>query len=148
MIILKRLYNFNLPKCQMVQIYVLYIRSITEQSSVVWSSSITEVEACALERIQKVALKIIYQNEYISYQNALSKANLQTLSQRRKILLYRFGVKTLENPKTLHMIRRNKPNKLLRKHEHFTVDQARTTRLAKSTLNTIAHMLNEDSQMS
>ena len=71
MIILKRLYHFNLPKYQMIQIYILYIRSITEQSSVVWSSSITEDEVCALERTQKVALKIIYQNEYISYENAL-----------------------------------------------------------------------------
>ena len=56
--ILRRLYSFNVPKKQLVQIYMLYIRSVTEQSSVVWSSSITEEESEALERTQKVALKL------------------------------------------------------------------------------------------
>ena len=44
MSILRRLYEFNVPQKQMVQIYTLYVRSITEQSSVVWSSSITQDE--------------------------------------------------------------------------------------------------------
>ena len=71
MTILKKLYEFNVPKTQLVQIYMLYIRSVTEQSSVVWSSSITLEESEALERTQKVALKIIYQSDYISNKNAL-----------------------------------------------------------------------------
>ena len=65
MSILRRLYEFNVPQKQMVQIYTLYVRSITEQSSVVWSSSITQDESCALERTQKVALKIIFRGEYV-----------------------------------------------------------------------------------
>ena len=63
--ILKKLYDFKLPKSQLIQIYMTYIRSVTEQSSVVWSSSITGEESEALERTQKVALKIIYQKDYI-----------------------------------------------------------------------------------
>ena len=44
---------------------------MTEQSSVVWSSSITTEDSDELERTQKVALKIIYRHEYESYENAL-----------------------------------------------------------------------------
>ena len=140
--ILRRLSSFNVPKKQLVQIYMLYIRSVTEQSSVVWSSSITEEESEALERTQKVALKIIYQTEYLSYSNALFLANLPTLVRRRETLLYNFGVKTFKNPKTTHFIRRNHHSKILRNQEVFTVEHARTTRFAKSALNSIAHMLN------
>ena len=81
--ILKKLYEFNVPKTQLVQIYILFIRSVTEQSSVVWSPSITEEESSAIERTQKVALKIIYKHEYISYENALALSKLLPLVKRR-----------------------------------------------------------------
>ena len=141
--ILRRLYEFNVPKPQLIQIYILFIRSVTEQSSVVWSSSITEEEDKALERTQKVALRIIYRQEYNSYTHALELSKLQTLAERRQVLLHRFAFKTLKNPKTTNMIRKNKQTKTLRYTEKFTVDKARTTRLANSSLNAIAHLLNK-----
>ena len=143
--ILRKLYDFNVPKAQLIQIYMLYIRSVTEQSSVVWSSSITEEESNALEGTQKVALRFIYRNEYISYDNALNLSKLLPLSKRRENLLYKFALKTFKNPKTSYMIRLNEPTRTLRNHEKFTVDNARTTRLANSTLNRIAHLLNNKS---
>ena len=91
MTILKKLYDFKLPKSQLIQIYMTYIRSVTEQSSVVWSSSITGEESEALERTQKVALKIIYQKDYISYENALFLANLPALAKRRENLYIVLG---------------------------------------------------------
>ena len=145
MSILRKLYEFNVPKAQLVQIYILYIRSITEQSSVVWGPSITEEESSALERTQKVALRIIYRHEYISYDNALHLSKLLPLVKRREQLLKKFAFKTWKNPKTTQMIRLNVPNRVLRKQEKFRVDNARTTRLANSTLNKIAHLLNKRS---
>ena len=59
MIILRNLYKFDVPVDDLLEIYVLYIRSVVEQSAVVWHSSITKGEQRDLERIQKVALKII-----------------------------------------------------------------------------------------
>ena len=59
MTILRNLSNFNVPEQDLIHIYNLYIRSIVEQSSVVWGSSITEGEAAALERTQKAALRSI-----------------------------------------------------------------------------------------
>ena len=41
MAILRNLNSFHVPVYEMINIYCLYIRSVAEQSSVVWSSSIT-----------------------------------------------------------------------------------------------------------
>ena len=49
---------------QSYSINTIYVRSMSKQSSVVWSSSITKDESSSLEQIQKVALKIIYRGEY------------------------------------------------------------------------------------
>ena len=59
MIILERLYEFNLPVEEMVNIYILFIRSVLEQSCVVWHSALVEDDHTALERVQKAALRII-----------------------------------------------------------------------------------------
>ena len=141
--ILRKLYEFNVPHEQLVQIYILFIRSVTEQSSVVWSSSITEDESNALERTQKVALRLIFRQNYISYDNTLIMSKLDTLSKRREELLYKFAVKTHINPKNSHMKKTNKPNRLLRNQEKFHVEAARTERFARSPLNAIAHLLNK-----
>ena len=79
MLILRRLNEFKVDKADMLRIYMLFIRVVIEQSSVVWSSSLTQQEMQNLERTQKVALRIIYQSEYISYQNALEMSKLPTI---------------------------------------------------------------------
>ena len=79
MTILRRLNDFKVEKADMIKIYVLFIRVTIEQSSVVWSSALTQQEEQSLERIQKIALRLIYQNEYISYENALFLSKLPTI---------------------------------------------------------------------
>ena len=59
MIILKKLVQFDVPLGDLLHIYMLYIRSVIEQSAVVWHSSITKGEQNDLERTQKVALRIM-----------------------------------------------------------------------------------------
>ena len=53
-------------------IYILFIRSILEQSATVWHSSISEENKSDLERVQKTALKVILDQRYKSYKNALN----------------------------------------------------------------------------
>ena len=59
MIILKKLYEFQVNMSDLLHIYIIYIRSILEQNSVVWSSSITCAESVSLEGVQKCAFRII-----------------------------------------------------------------------------------------
>ena len=53
MTILRKLFEFNVDIGDLKTIYVLYIRSIVEQSCVVWASSLTAEEEKKIERIQK-----------------------------------------------------------------------------------------------
>ena len=128
MIILRKLAEFRIPTKDMLTIYVLFIRSVVEQSSVVWSSSLTTEEQISLERTQKVAFRIIYQKDYISYDNALIMSKLPTIKERYEILLYKFAKKCSENPKTKDMLPLAKVHDWARKSEKYEVPMARKQR--------------------
>ena len=92
MVLLHNLFDFGLPMTEMINIYILYIRSILESSAVVWHSSITQSEERKIERIQKTALRIILADEYETYDQALIVTGLQTLKERRKFLCKKLDV--------------------------------------------------------
>ena len=71
MTLLQKLYSFNLPVEDLVNIYILYIRSLVEQNVAVWNSIITQEEKEDIERVQKDALRIILKENYADYNNAL-----------------------------------------------------------------------------
>ena len=79
----ENLYKFSVPVEDLIRIYCLYIRSIAKQSSVVWSSSLTQGQEYDWERIQKVAQHIILGEEYVSYENARAITKLKNLKQRQ-----------------------------------------------------------------
>ena len=142
MIMLRKLCEFQVCYKDLLQIYMLYIRSVVEQSCVVWGSSITEQEKCDIERVQKIAFRIIYKDKYKCYENALSLSNLPTLSERRYKLMVNFATKCLKNDRTSHMFPRNKIKKT-RLTETYKVPYARTERYKKSAIPTMARLLNE-----
>ena len=49
MMILKNLYNFNLPSSDMIEINCQYIRSVVDQAAVVWHSNLTKGEQLDIE---------------------------------------------------------------------------------------------------
>ena len=143
MIILQNLFKFGLPVEELVQIYILYIRSVVENSAVVWHSSLTVGEKVAIERIQKVALKIILNQQYEGYSMALKVTGLPTLNERRLILCKKFAVKCIKNQKTCHMFPLNTENSAnTRHHEKFFVQPARTERFKNSTIPFMQRLLN------
>ena len=148
MLILRNLYSFNVPTSELVNIYCLYIRSVAEQSCVVWGSAITVGEENDLERIQKVALRIILKESYISYSNALSVTSLQTLKSRRIVLMRRFAVKCTKNEFTQDMFPVNPSTVNTRKREKYVVTHAKTDRLANSAIPTMQRLLNKPAKKS
>ena len=70
MTILRNLSSFYVPVIEMINIYCLYIRSVAEQSCVVWFSAHTSGEENNLEIIQKVALRLILKENYRRYESA------------------------------------------------------------------------------
>ena len=85
--ILRKLSSFNAPIKDMIVTYFLYIRSILEQSSVIWHSTLSEEDNVNLERVQKNALRNILKDKYENYENARRVLKIKTLYERREKLL-------------------------------------------------------------
>ena len=63
----------------LLDIYILFIRSVTEYCAVAFHSSLTKEQSEKLEKIQKTSLKVMLGESYVSYSAALEMCNLQTL---------------------------------------------------------------------
>ena len=86
--------------CQedLINIYILYIRSLLDYCSVVWHSSLTVDQCQKLESVQKLCLKIILGDEYEGYEKALLLSGFEKLSIRREQKCLKFGLKSLLHP--------------------------------------------------
>ena len=88
-------------------------------------------------------LKIIYQGNYQTYKNALEMSKLSTLKIRYQNLLQKFAIKCVKNQLTSHMIPPAKQKDWARNQEKFQVPFARKQRFFKSSIPTMARMLNK-----
>ena len=84
--LLRKVASFGTSIEEKKNIYILYIRSILEQSCVVWHRSLTAENPPELERIQKAAVRIILGKNFKNYEEALEKIDLQLLNVRREKL--------------------------------------------------------------
>ena len=98
MCLLRKIASFNPPKPDLRLIYIQYIRSILEQSCVVWHGSLTTENRSDIERIQKNCFRIILKDKYMNYEQALYDLNLDTLEDRREVLCLKFAKKAVNNP--------------------------------------------------
>ena len=80
--LLRKVAAFNPPIEDLKTIYILFIRSLLEQSAVVWYSSITEENSYDLERLQRPALKVILGKKYEGYKKSLEILNFQLLKDK------------------------------------------------------------------
>ena len=83
----------------LLDIYILFIRSVTEYCSVAFHSSLTQQQSDKLEKIQKTCLKLILGKMYVSYAAALEMCGLDSLSDRREKRCLDFSLKCLKHPK-------------------------------------------------
>ena len=56
--IVHKIAEFGAPPEDLIQIYISYVRSILEQSCVIWHSSLTDEDSELLEGVKKGALKV------------------------------------------------------------------------------------------
>ena len=78
--------KFTRKLSDLKQIYTMFVRSHVETGVAVWHSGLTKVNRESIERIQKQAMKIIFRNQYTSYENALKLSKFTTLEVRREKL--------------------------------------------------------------
>ena len=69
MTMLTKLKYVGVPTDDLLNIYILYVRSLLECCSVVWHSTLTVEQSKKLENVQKLCLKVILGESYTSYEN-------------------------------------------------------------------------------
>jgi hypothetical protein len=143
--LLRKVASFGASLEDLKTVYILFIRSLLEQSATVWHSSLSQDNIEDLERIQKSACRVMLQEKYQGYKNALNKLDLFTLMERRENLCLNFALKCTKNSKTKQMFPRNKKKHDMntRNPETFKVQFANTDRLQKSPIIYMQRLLNE-----
>ena len=95
--LLRRMKLLNLEPQLIFDYFTKEVRPLVEQGVVDWNSGLTKAQRSDLERIQKVALKIILGDEYTSYDNACNYFNIGELNDRRLQLCTNFAVKLFKS---------------------------------------------------
>ena len=128
----------------LLDIYVLYIRSIAEYCSVAFHSSLTIEQSEKLERIQKTCLRVILGDMYVDYSSALEMSGLDKLSSRRESRCLNFSLKCVKHPRNSRLFPiNNLPHAHdVRNSEKFQVNFARTSTYQDSTIPYWQKLLN------
>ena len=131
---------------EMVHLWIMFCRSVLEQSCVVWHGSLTQENRDDLERTQKTFAKLMLKEKYLNYENALILLNLDSLETRRKTLNLKFAQAGIKNHKLNDLFPTNeKEHKMkTRKEEKYEVNFANTERLKTASIITMQKMLNAD----
>ena len=129
----------------LIDIYVLYIRSLTEYCSVAFHSSLTVEQSNRIERIQKICLRVILNDMYINYQAALEMTGLHTLFDRRVQRCLTFSLRSIKHDRNSKMFPLNKTAGVLntRQSERFTVNFASTSAYRDSAVPFCQRLLND-----
>ena len=147
MTMLTKLKYVGVPTEDLLNIYILYVRSLLEYCSVVWHSTLTVEQGKKLENVQKLCLKVILGDKYNGYENALKDCCLEKLSKRREDKCLKFGLKSLLHPVHSSMFPVN-PQILTNPHntrntEHFQVNWAKSDSYRDSAIPYIQRLLND-----
>ena len=96
--ILRRLKCLGADSNVLKLVYFRHVRSILEFGVPVWNGSITQLEVKKLERVQRIAVKLIYGNME-KYSKILDKLKMEKLVDRRQRLCLNFAKKAVKHSK-------------------------------------------------
>ena len=134
--------EFKVPKEDLKTIYIAYIRSILEQSAVVWHPSLTLQNIEDLERVPKSAFKIILKHKYNDYKQGCELLSLDTLTDKRQNYALVLPIKNAKNGSMIFEKNQKLHNMQTRNMEHFKVTHCNTERLKKSAVRHMQTILN------
>ena len=98
--LLRRLRLIKLDTELILEYYLKEIRPLVEFGVAIWNSGLTKGQVNDLEKVQKVALKIILHEDYTSYEVACTLMNISPLEYRRTELCTNYAVKLYRSPKS------------------------------------------------
>ena len=107
----------------------------------VWNGALTKVEKQSIERVQKVALHIIFGDQYTGYGSALNNAGLTDLESRRQQICTKFAKNASKHKKHRYWFK-TKPITRTRKNLRYFQPILRTERLRRSAIPYLTNLLN------
>ena len=142
---LSRLKYAGMNRSDLINIYIMHIRSVTEYCSTAFHSSLLVEQENKLETIQKVSLKIILGQNYTSYEDALALTSMKTLKNRRHERSLKYAIKALKHPlgKKMFPLNNNDGSQNTRNSEQYHVNFAYTESYKKSAIPTLQRLLNQ-----
>ena len=146
--LLRNIHSFGASKEEMTHLWIVFCRSVLEQSCVVWGPSLTQENKDDLERTQKSFAKMVLKDKYINYENAKIILNLDSLEERRHILCLKFAKNGIKHNNLNDLFPENdKIHKMkTRAVEKYKVQHANTERFKKSSIIAMQKMLNHDTR--
>ena len=130
----------------LIDIYKLYIRSLTEYCATAFHSSLTLEQSTDLERIQKTCLRVILGDNYVSYTAALEMTGLSPLNERREKRCLEFALRSVKHPINKRIFplnpNLNQEGMEFRSMEVFQVNHSRPESYKKSAVLYCQRLLN------
>ena len=142
--VLIRFKNLGGTTDQLSIVYQTRIRTILEFAAPVFHSSLTKEQSSKIEMIQKKALAVILGKNYNSYEEALTKLNLEKLEKRRADLCRNFAEKCAKSTRHASMFpKNNQPRVNMRRPKLYEEFNCNTSRYYNSSIPYMARLLNQ-----
>ena len=138
--LLRRMKLMHLEPKIILDFYLKEIRVLTEQGVIIWNSGLTKGQINEIEKIQKVALKIILGSQYYSYKEACKFFNLKLLSERRSDLCTNFAIKLFNSNRCEQFFTLSKTN--TRSDNLVKEKKTNTRRCYNAPHNYLARLIN------
>ena len=124
--------------------YLKEIRPLAEQGVAIWNSGLTKREEKELEKVQKVAFKIVLGEHYISYDVACTLLNISPLQYRRVDLCTKFAIKLYSSPRSNEFFTPAEKNVNTRSELQLLVNEpvTRTRRCFNAPHNYLSRLVN------
>ena len=142
--ILSKLKYAGMNRSDLLNMYIMHVRSVTEYCSTAFHFSLTSEEDKKLETIQKTALKVILGQDYLSYEDALITTSFKSLRDRRQERSLKYALKAIKHPvnKNMFPINENGNAQNTRHPEKFHVYFAHTEGYKNSAIPSLQRLLN------
>ena len=142
---ISKLKRARVPDQDILKFFFVKIRSVLESNAPVFHSMLTQDDSNDIERVQKIALRVILDDDYVDYTTACATLNIETLETRRRKLSLNFALKCLKNEKFKDLFKLNTvgAHYKIRDVDRFDVPFAKSSRYKKSPKVYLTNLLNE-----
>ena len=144
---LRRMKLLDVDPAIICDVYIKEIRSLLELAVPAWHSGLTKSQSADIERVQRVAVKVILSDgstgkSVLQYDMALAVLDLEPLQDRRDRLCLKFARKSLSSRHS-DIFTKNGSKYPTRERRDFFEQKCNTKRYYNSPINYLTRLLND-----